>query len=209
MGWDWITWVDMVGYLGGGVTLWGMYRKTMIPLRLGAVAGNVGFMAFGFLAGSYPTLLLHTVLLPLNMLRAIQMIRLIREIKEAADGSNTLEPLLPYMTSIQMKAGEALFRKGDVSDRMVVIKTGSVLLEEIDARCGPGDVLGEIGAFTSDNKRTCTAICEDDCTLYSLSYETMTQIYYQNPRFGMFLIRVVVARLLDNWQDAEGRAKAI
>ncbi|MHA1599122.1 MAG: Crp/Fnr family transcriptional regulator [Alphaproteobacteria bacterium] len=209
MQWDWMTWVDMVGYLGGGVTLWGMYRKTMIPLRLGAVAGNAGFIAFGFLAGSYPTLLLHSVLLPLNALRAIQMMRLIREIREAADGSNSLDPLLPFMQEIEAKDGEVLFRKDDVSDRMVVIKSGSVVLDEIGARCGPGDVLGEIGAFTSDNKRTCTAICEGDCSLYSLSYDNLTQIYYQNPRFGMFLIRVVVARLLDNWHDAEARAKAV
>ena len=33
-----IPWVDVVGYIGGAVTLWGMYRKTIIPLRLGAIA---------------------------------------------------------------------------------------------------------------------------------------------------------------------------
>ena len=37
----------------------------------------------------------------------------------------------------------------------------------------------------------------------------MVQLYYQNPQFGMYLIRIVVARLLANWQDAEARAKAI
>jgi hypothetical protein len=37
----------------------------------------------------------------------------------------------------------------------------------------------------------------------------MIQLYYQNPKFGMYLMRVVVARLLDNWQNVEARAKAI
>ena len=37
----------------------------------------------------------------------------------------------------------------------------------------------------------------------------MVQLYYQNPKFGMSLTRIIVARLLTNWPDAEARAKAI
>ena len=81
-----LPWVDVVGYLGGAVTLWGMCRKTIIPLRLGAVAGNVGFVFFGLLVPSYPTLVLHALLLPLNLFRTWQMFRLIREIRESAEG---------------------------------------------------------------------------------------------------------------------------
>ena len=35
-----VPYVDLIGYLGGGVTLWSLYQKTMIPLRLGAVIGS-------------------------------------------------------------------------------------------------------------------------------------------------------------------------
>ena len=38
-----VPWVDLIGYFGGGVTLWGMYRKTIIPLRLGVSPGMWGF----------------------------------------------------------------------------------------------------------------------------------------------------------------------
>ena len=92
-----VPYIDLIGYLGGGVTLWSLYQKTMIPLRVGAVVGNVGFMAFGLLVPSYPTLILHTLLLPLNTYRMIQMIRLVREIREAASQTNSLDPLIPYM----------------------------------------------------------------------------------------------------------------
>ncbi len=204
-----VPWIDMIGYFGGGVTLWGMYSRTMIPLRWGAVGGNLGFLVFGLLAHSYPTLILHAVLLPLNVVRALQMIKLVREIKAASDGANDLDPLIPYMKKLKLAAGAELFRKDDAPDRMLLIKQGTVLLVELDVRCGANDILGEIGAFTPDNRRTCTAVCETDCELYSLSYEAMMQLYYQNPRFGMFLIRVIVQRLLANWQDAEARAKAI
>lgn len=203
------SWVDLVGYLGGGVTLWGMHRKTIIPLRLGAVAGNVGFLVFGLLAPSYPTLVLHALLLPLNSFRAWQMVRLIREIRDAAEGDNNLDALIPYMRKVRAPAGSELFRKGDKPDRMIVIRSGTVHLVEVGVDCGPGDVLGEIAAFTPDNRRTCTGVCTTDCDLYTLANDDMIQLYYQNPRFGMFLMRIVVARLLANWQDAEARAKTV
>ena len=38
-----VSWVDAIGYLGGAVTLWAMHAKTMIPLRIGIIGGNVGF----------------------------------------------------------------------------------------------------------------------------------------------------------------------
>ena len=203
-----VSYVDLIGYFGGGVTLLSISLKTMIPLRIGAVCGNVGFIAFGFLAGSYPTLILHALLLPLNTLRLVQMIRLVREIREAS-GENNLDPLLPYMKLKKEKAGTVLFNKGDASDRMIVIKSGTIILEEISVRCDAGDILGEISAFAPESRRTCTAVCETDCELYTLSNETMIQLYYQNPRFGMFLIRIIVRRLLDNWQAAGERAKAL
>lgn len=204
-----VPYVDLIGYLGGSVTLWGLYQKTMIPLRGGAVAGNVGFIAFGLLVSSYPTLVLHTLLLPLNTYRLIQMIRLVREVREAASQTNSLDPLLPYMMKKREPAGTILFRIGDAPDRMIVIKSGTVRLEEIDVRCGAGDVLGEIAAFTPDNRRTCTAVCESGCELYTLRNEAMIQLFYQNPRFGMFLMRVIVQRLLKNWQEADARARAL
>ncbi len=204
-----VTWTEAVGYAAGAVTLWGMHRKTMIPLRLGAIIGNFGFIAFGLLAPSYPTLVLHALVLPLNTLRLLQMMRLVREIKEASSGDNSLEPLLPYMRSERTRAGEVLFRIGDRPKRMIVIKSGTVLLEEIGAHCSEGDVLGEIGAFTPENRRTCTAVCETDCELYTLNHEAMLQLYYQNPQFGMFLVRVIVRRLLDNWHEADARAKSM
>ena len=202
-----VPYVDLIGYLGAAVTVWGLFQRTMIPLRAGAVLGNVGFVLFGLLAPSFPTLVLHSLLLPLNGLRLLQMIRLVREIREAAGGSNSLDPLLPFMRKQTAKAGEVLFRQGEVPDRMIIIESGTVGLTEIGATCGAGDVLGEVAAFTPENRRTCSAVCETDCVFFTLSVEAMIQLFHQNPRFSMFLVRVIVQRLLANWQDAEARAR--
>jgi CRP/FNR family transcriptional regulator, cyclic AMP receptor protein len=201
--------IDLIGYVGGGVTLWGVHSKTIIPLRIGAVGGNIGFIIFGLLVPSYPTLVVHSLLLPLNAYRTWQMIRLIRDIREAAEDDNNLDALLPYMSQEKETAGSVLFKKDDKPDRMIVIKSGAVHLDEIDVICGPNDVLGEIAAFTPDNKRTCTATCVTDCELYTLTNDNMIQLYYQNPQFGMYLMRIVVGRLVDNWHNAEARAKAV
>ncbi len=206
---EFVSYVDLIGYLGGTVTVWGLFQKTMIPLRIGGIAGNVGFMAFGLMVPSYPTLILHGLLLPLNIYRMIQMIRLIREVRESATESNSLDPLIPYMKAKREPAGTVLFRIDDAPDRMIVIKSGTVRLEEIDVRCGAGDVLGEIAAFTPDNRRTCTAVCATDCELFTLSNDAMIQLFYQNPQFGMYLTRVIVQRLLKNCQDADARAHAL
>lgn len=204
-----VPWVDLIGYFGGGLTLWGMYRKTIIPLRLGAVGGNIGFVLFGFLVGSFPTLILHALLLPLNAFRTWQMILLVREIRDAMEGDHNLNALIPYMSQDHVSAGGVLFRKGDKPDRMIVIKDGTIHLEEVGVDCGPGDVLGEIAAFTPDNRRTCTAVCVTDCDLYTLTNDDMIQLYFQNPKFGMYLMRVIVSRLLANWENAEARAKVV
>ncbi len=203
-----IPWVDVVGYVGGAVTLWAMHSKTMIPLRIGVISGNVGFLVFGLLAPSYPILLLHALVLPLNTLRLVQMVRLIRDMRDASSESEALAPVYPYRHRESARAGSVLFRKGDLPDRMVVIRTSTVLLEEIGTHVGPGEVLGEIGAFTPENRRTCTAVCESDCDLLALSNETMMQLYLQNPRFGLYLMRLIVRWLLENWRDALARELA-
>lgn len=200
---SWTSWVDAIGYTGGLITLWSFHQRTMMSLRVGAIIGNVGFLVFGLLAPSYPTLLLHAVLLPLNTVRLFQSKKLIREIQAASEGDGDLNALIPFMKEHKHPSGEILFRKGDVPDSMILIAEGTVRLEEINADCGPGDVLGEIAAFTQDNARTCTAVCVGDVRLYRLANEVMLQLFYQNPRFGMYLVRLIVHRLHGNWSEAE------
>ncbi len=201
-----LTWVDGMGFFSGLIMLFGMFRRTMIPVRLSLVLGNIGFIAFGLLSGSVPTWATHLALLPLNTLRLYQVWHLIRTIRRQTTGGLHLEPLIPYMTETKVAAGTVLFKKGDVPDRMIIVRAGAIHLEEIDRHFGPGDVLGELAAFTPDGRRTATAVADGDCELYTLTNEALLQIYYQNPEFGLFLIRTIVARLIQNWEDAERRA---
>ncbi len=53
----------------------------MIPLRILGITSNVVWIAYGALAGVYPPLLLHVVLLPLNILRLRQMVVLVNRVR--------------------------------------------------------------------------------------------------------------------------------
>ena len=203
-------WINIIGYIAGVVSIWAMYRKTMIPLRLGAICSNIGLLIFGLLSESYPTVFLHAILLPLNTVRLFQMIQLIDDMKKASGTTrNAMAPLLPFMTLEKMKAGTVLFAKGDISDKMYFIHSGTVSLEEFEVEQSTGAVFGEIAVFTSDNRRTCTAVCMNDCEFYTLDTDTMLQLYYQNPDFGMYLVRLMVDRLMQNWKEADNRANAM
>ncbi|HKX76280.1 MAG TPA: hypothetical protein VJR05_12920, partial [Acidimicrobiia bacterium] len=39
--------------------------------------------------------------------------------------------------------------------------------------------------------RALSAVCEETCRLSSISREKALELYYQNPKFGFFLIRLV------------------
>lgn len=207
-GWQ-LNWVDAIGLIAGAVMLWGMFRKTMIPVRFSLVFGNVGFIMFGIFTPSYPTLITHMLLLPINAARLYQVWKLIKTIRDAEQSNLSLELLLPYMKASSLKAGQVLFRKDDKADCMIIIEQGTVLIEELGTTCGPNSVLGEVAAFTPDGRRTATAVAQSDCRIYSLDNDTLLQIYYQNPSFGLFLIRTIVHRLLENWQHAEDRARML
>ncbi len=193
-----IGWVEAIGYCASLLVFCTFYMKTMIPLRCVAIASNVAFMTYGLVDGLYPVFLLHVVLLPLNVVRLRQIRTLIRQVREASRGDMSTEWLLPLVTRHRLGQGEVLFRMGDPANAMYLILSGSVRLAEIGVTLGPSALLGEIGVFAPDNRRTGTAICETEVEIGVISDEKVLQLYYQNPTFGLHLFRLVVRRMLEN-----------
>jgi hypothetical protein len=69
-----MSWIDLLGYLASACVLVTFCMKRMVPLRLIAICSNVLFAIFGAVAHIYPVLILHTVLLPVNLARLIQIL---------------------------------------------------------------------------------------------------------------------------------------
>jgi len=64
-----MTAVDALGYLAASLVLATFCAKEMVPLRALAIASNIAFVAYAFFAGLGPILLLHSLMLPMNILR--------------------------------------------------------------------------------------------------------------------------------------------
>lgn len=193
-----IRWIEAAGYTASLLVFCTFYMKTMIPLRTVAIASNVAFMAYGFGGRLYPVLILHAILLPLNIIRLRQMRALIRKVREAARGNMSMEWLIPHMSRLGFEPGHVLFRKGDPANTMYLILEGSIRLEELGVSVGKGALLGEIGLFAPENRRTATALCEGDVHVGAITDAKVMQLYYQNPTFGFYLVRLVIERLLEN-----------
>ena len=91
------------------------FMKTMIPLRIVAIASNVAFISYallgleyGIFGRVYPILVLHSALFPLNVVRLREMKRLIETVNRASS-SEAFDALIPYMREERHRKGEVLF----------------------------------------------------------------------------------------------------
>ena len=56
-----------------------------------------------------------------------------------------------------------------------------MLVAEINVSLGPGNLVGEMGVFSSDQVRTFTVSCLSDVELMSIAKQHVAQICSQNP----------------------------
>ncbi|HEY1092420.1 MAG TPA: cyclic nucleotide-binding domain-containing protein, partial [Burkholderiaceae bacterium] len=183
-------------FLAVGLTLASYMMKSMLPLRIVALASNLLFVAYGLLEGPVPSLILYLAMIPINVQKVLEIRHLIRAVEQAQADSPVADWLLPHMQRREARAGEVLWRQGERATEMLYLQAGSLRLQEIGELLGPGTLVGEIGLFTPDRRRTLSLVCETDCTLYSLSAEAMAQLHFQNPALGFHVMQLIVARLL-------------
>lgn len=190
------------GFIGAALMVTSYLMKSMLPLRIVALAACVCLVLYGALGAAVPTLLLYGALIPINIKKTLQIRKLVKAIEEAKNDTPVSEWLLPHMTRRTEKAGATLWRAGDTATEMVYLESGSLRLVEYDRAIEPGALVGEVGLFTPDKRRTLTLECTSDCVLYGLSDEAMARLYYQNPKLGYHVMRLVVARLLHDVERA-------
>jgi CRP/FNR family transcriptional regulator, cyclic AMP receptor protein len=191
-----MTWIDLLGYAASATVLATFCMNTMIPLRVTAILSNILFASFGLGAHIYPVMILHLILFPVNALRLIQVRRVVRGTLQRTDLS--MESILPIMTHRRFRAGETLIRKGEPADRLFYLDRGEAEVVEIGKTVSSGSVLGEIGIFARDQRRTATVVCVTDCEIYELSESKTKELYYQDPSFGYAVFQIVITRLLEN-----------
>ncbi len=188
--------------IGALLTAASYLMKSMLPLRLVALAANVFFVLYGYLEAVLPSLLLYALMIPINAKKAWDIRKLLRQVESARADQPVMQWLVPHMKRRTARAGKVLWRTGDSAKEMVYVETGQLRIEETGKLLGPDVLVGEIGVFSPDGKRTRTLVCHTDCVLHRLTAEAMAQMHYQHPQIGFQLMKLVVARLMNDVSEA-------
>jgi CRP/FNR family transcriptional regulator, cyclic AMP receptor protein len=100
-----MNWIDVLGYAASVMVLATFCVSTMLLLRLLAIGSNMLFIGFGARAHIYPVLLLHLILLPVNVVRLMQL-------QQRVHSHLIVARLLSNISSRRIKAGLMLMPKG-------------------------------------------------------------------------------------------------
>jgi len=203
-----IGWAEVFAAIGAAFYVAAYAMQTMVPLRIAGIIGNFFFILFGYFSKSYPTLFLYLLLLPLNVIRLRQMMELVKQVRKASSGDLSMEWIKPYMTQRQYFGGDILFHKGDTAEEMYYTVGGKFLLPELGIEIGSGQLVGEIGLLSPGNKRTATLECLESGDVLTISYEKVHELYFQNPEFGFYFLKLTSERLLQNIARLESRLES-
>jgi CRP/FNR family transcriptional regulator, cyclic AMP receptor protein len=190
--------VLFVGYLASALVFATFFMRARMRLRQVAIASNVAFITYGVVGGVIPVLVLHALLLPLNIWRLWELRETHRAILAALDGDLKPDWLEPFATAVDLQPGQLLFAQGDRGETMYFIVAGTVLLKEAGIELGSGSILGEIAIFSPHKVRTQSVVAATHVRLLAMSQEELLTLYRRHPDFGIYLLRLVASRLIEN-----------
>src|SRR2546430_6217925 len=107
---------EFFGYVASALVFATFYMKSMMRLRIVAIASNITFITYAAIDGLTPILILHVALLPLNVLRFLQIRDFIKQVELAAKESFSVEAIAPLMERRKVRANETLFSINDAAN---------------------------------------------------------------------------------------------
>jgi hypothetical protein len=194
--------------VGGLLYIASISMKTVIPLRIAGIASALFFLLSGIIGGAFPAIFLYGLLVPLNSYRLYEMLQLIKKVRAAATNDMSMDWLEPFMTKRRYRKGEVLFRKGDNADEMFLAVKGKYLVSELNIELPQGHIFGELGLLTTGYHRTASIECVEDGHVLAISYDKVRELYFENPEFGFYFLRLVANRLLEDLKLVEDKLAA-
>ena len=79
---------DLCGYFASSMVLCTFSVRSMRLLRWLGIASNLSFIAYAIIAGAPPILILHSLLLPMNIYRLMQIERERRHLRHRLEGGS-------------------------------------------------------------------------------------------------------------------------
>jgi len=203
-----INLANMLALTGAAFYVATLMVRTIVPLRVVGIISILFFIAYGAMAGAVATFFLYLLSLPINVFRLRQMLNLVKKARVSAQGDLSMDWLRPFMSPRKYRKGEVLFDKGDVAKEMFLTVTGKFLVTEINIELPPGRFMGELGFVSPNNRRTQTVKCIEDGDVLTITYEKLLELYFQNPEFGFYFLRLTSERLMQNISRLEAIIEA-
>lgn len=189
--------VEVLGWLAAGTTVAAYAMKTMVPLRIMAIVSSVCFFTYGALSQAWPVMAMEAVLLPLNTWRFWQLMRIRSRIETArASEADDFSALEAYGTVRSFRAGEVIFRQGDPADALYLVRSGTVRADKYGTVMGAGEIFGEVAFFTDAATRTSSVTAVEEVEVYEVNETAFMRLHFQDPAFGMSVMRVITRRLI-------------
>src|SRR5207245_4052189 len=92
-----ITIANMLALIGAIFFVATLLMRTMVPLRVTGIISDVFFIGYGVLSATVTTLILYSLLLPINIFRLAQMLKLVKRARVAAQGDLSMDWIKPFM----------------------------------------------------------------------------------------------------------------
>lgn len=198
-----INFINSLALVGAILYVITQMVRTIVPLRLIGIISIIFFIAYGAMAGAVSTFCLYLLSLPINIIRLRQMLNLIRKAKLSAQGDLSIDWLRPYMSPRKYRAGDVLFHGGDIATELFLVVTGKFRVSGINVEITAGRLMGELGFVVPENRRTQTVECVESAEVLTISYEKLLELYFQNPEFGYYFLRLSTERLIQNIKRLE------
>jgi len=198
-----VTLPNVLGSVGAIFYVASMSMKTAIPLRVAGLVSAFFSLGTSVLNRSIPGMVIYALLLPVHSIRLYQMLELIKKVRAAANTDLSMNWLRPYMKNRKYRKGDIIFRKGDPADEMFLVDKGKFRVIELGSELQPGQIFGELGLLTTGSHRTRSVECVEAGHVLTLPYDEVRALYFENPEFGFYFLRLVASRLIANSARAE------
>ena len=195
----WFDWIEAIGWFASALTVASYLMNTMLLLRILAVASSVAFIAYGLLLGLWPLIAMEALLLPINLYRFWEILSLRGKVKATAQtAAPDFSVIKSYGRPRRIAAGTTVFSRGDAVDQLYYLAEGEVEIEDLGITLAAGDIFGEIAFFTEASTRTATARSTGESLLYEIDEKRFMRLQFEDPSFGLAVMRTVTKRLMDN-----------
>ena len=196
-----IHWIEAFGWLASLLTVATYAMNTMIPLRVLAIASSICFIFYASVLELWPLLVMELTLLPINAYRFWEILTLRGRVSRATEGAAAdFSIIKTYGKRRRIEAGTCIFKRGDPVDRLYFLAGGRVLIEEVGVEISDGDIFGEIAFFTDAAQRTATARTVGEVEVYEIDEKRFMRLQFEDPSFGLSIMRTVTRRLAANGQ---------